>query len=99
MEIKHVSKVVRTGSIWLFAMILLTAGKVDAMGTLASSGSDRINGTITTDNPPPPPGPVPQTAGPQRSVAYFTQWSIYVRNYTVKDLDTSGAASKLTAIN
>ncbi len=105
MEIKYVSKVVRTGSMWLFVMILLTAGKVNAMGTLASLGSDRINGTITTDNPPTPgnpstpPKPVPQTTGPQRNVAYFTQWSIYVRNYTVKDLDTSGAASKLTAIN
>ncbi len=124
MKIKHVSKVVRTISIWLFVVVLLTAGKMDAnsggienskvksivppnpiMGTLTSPGPDRVNGTITTNNPPPPrnprtpPRPVFQAAGPQRSVAYFTQWGIYVRNYNVKDVDTSGAASKLTAIN
>src|SRR5439155_10648271 len=39
------------------------------------------------------------TASAQRKVAYFTQWGSRVRNYTVKDVDISGAASKLTAIN
>src|SRR5258708_9969973 len=38
-------------------------------------------------------------ASAQRKVAYFTQWGVRVHNYTVKDVDTSGAASKLTAIN
>src|SRR6266849_5715797 len=127
MKIKHVSKIVRTVSIWLFVMVLLTAGKIDAnsggiesskvksivppnqiMGTLTSPGPDRVNGTITTNNPPTPrnprnprtpPRPVFRAAGPLRSVAYFTQWGIYVRNYNVKDLDTSRVASKLTAIN
>ncbi|WP_214108916.1 glycoside hydrolase family 18 protein [Acrocarpospora catenulata] len=32
-------------------------------------------------------------------VAYFIQWGIYGRNYHVKDVDTSGAAAKLTHIN
>jgi chitinase len=40
--------------------------------------------------------PIPAS---QKNVAYFTQWGIYARNYTVKDLDISQAASKLTAIN
>lgn len=31
--------------------------------------------------------------------AYFTQWGIYGRNYHVKNIDTSGAAAKLTFIN
>ncbi|GFE80075.1 chitinase [Steroidobacter agaridevorans] len=31
--------------------------------------------------------------------AYFTQWGIYQRNYHVKNIDTSGAASRLTFIN
>ncbi|WP_020524412.1 glycoside hydrolase family 18 protein [Catelliglobosispora koreensis] len=34
-----------------------------------------------------------------RQVGYFTQWGIYGRNFHVKDLDTSGAAAKLTHIN
>jgi len=38
-------------------------------------------------------------ASAQRKVAYFTQWGIRVHNYAVKDVDISGAASKLTAIN
>ncbi len=31
--------------------------------------------------------------------AYFTQWSVYGRNYHVKNIDQSGAAAKLTFIN
>jgi len=91
MKMKRVSNVVRAGCFWLFIMVLLTAGS---------------NATIG-NNPPPPPKPhkpkvklvSPPKAGPQKDVAYFTQWGIYVRNYTVKDFDASGAASKLTAIN
>ena len=32
-------------------------------------------------------------------VGYFTQWGIYRRNFTVKNLETSGMAAKLTHIN
>ncbi|MFJ3900862.1 glycoside hydrolase family 18 protein [Streptomyces sp. NPDC090025] len=34
-----------------------------------------------------------------KRVGYFTQWGVYGRNFQVKDLDTSGAAAKLTHIN
>lgn len=34
-----------------------------------------------------------------KRVAYFIQWGVYGRNYHVKDLDTSGAAAKLTHVN
>jgi chitinase len=34
-----------------------------------------------------------------KRVAYFIQWGVYARNYHVKDMDTSGAAAKLTHIN
>ncbi|MEI7030664.1 glycoside hydrolase family 18 protein [Streptomyces pratensis] len=34
-----------------------------------------------------------------KSVGYFTQWGVYGRDFQVKDLDTSGAAAKLTHIN
>ncbi|MFI7109000.1 glycoside hydrolase family 18 protein [Nonomuraea sp. NPDC050227] len=34
-----------------------------------------------------------------KRVAYFIQWGVYGRNYHVKDVDTSGAAAKLTHLN
>ncbi|MEV7007866.1 glycoside hydrolase family 18 protein [Streptosporangium sp. NPDC051022] len=34
-----------------------------------------------------------------KRVAYFVQWGIYGRNYHLKDVETSGAAAKLTHIN
>ncbi|MGI5270026.1 glycoside hydrolase family 18 protein [Nonomuraea sp. CA-218870] len=34
-----------------------------------------------------------------KRVAYFIQWGVYGRDYHVKDVDTSGAAAKLTHIN
>ncbi|MBB4918333.1 glycoside hydrolase family 18 protein [Streptosporangium saharense] len=34
-----------------------------------------------------------------KRVAYFIQWGVYGRNYHVKDVETSGAAAKLTHIN
>ena len=43
----------------------------------------------------------PADAGDHRyvKVGYFTQWGIYGRNFPVKNLQTSGAAEKLTHIN
>ncbi|GAA1272722.1 hypothetical protein Psi02_05820 [Planotetraspora silvatica] len=48
-----------------------------------------------------PPAAQAQTGKNDRfkRVAYFIQWGIYARNYHVKDLETSGAAAKLTHIN
>jgi chitinase len=40
-----------------------------------------------------------QAAGPYVKVGYFTQWGIYRRNFLVKNVHTSGEASKLTHIN
>jgi chitinase len=34
-----------------------------------------------------------------KRVAYFIQWGVYGRNYHVKDMETSGAAAKLTHVN
>ncbi len=39
------------------------------------------------------------SAGGKQIVGYFAQWGIYQRNYFVKNIETSGAASKLTTIN
>ncbi|HLZ61524.1 MAG TPA: glycoside hydrolase family 18 protein [Ktedonosporobacter sp.] len=35
----------------------------------------------------------------KRNVSYFQQWAIYGRNYLVKNVDTDGAASKLTTLD
>ncbi|MYT42145.1 chitinase, partial [Streptomyces sp. SID5471] len=55
----------------------------------ASPASNAL--TVTTDD----------VAGPGKylKVGYFAQWGIYGRQYFVKNLDTSGAASKLDVIN
>lgn len=42
----------------------------------------------TPDEPSPAPAP--------KVVGYFTGWGVYARDFQVKDLDTSGAADKLT---
>ncbi|OSC73380.1 glycosyl hydrolase [Streptomyces sp. BF-3] len=34
-----------------------------------------------------------------KNIGYFTQWGVYGRDFQVKDLDTSGAAARLTHIN
>ncbi len=46
----------------------------------------------------PSPGGDPGAAG-KRVIGYFTQWGIYGRNYKVRDIDRSGAATQLTHIN
>jgi chitinase len=45
---------------------------------------------------PPPTGPPP--SGDHKVVGYFAQWGVYARNYHVKNIHTSGSASKLTHI-
>ncbi|MBO3083373.1 glycosyl hydrolase family 18 protein [Cellulomonas fengjieae] len=44
-----------------------------------------------TDTTPPPPGG-------KKLVGYFAEWGVYGRNYHVKNIETSGSASKLTHI-
>src|SRR5256714_5256574 len=42
----------------------------------------------------------PATSAPAgKVVGYFTEWGVYDRNYHVKNVETSGSASKLTHIN
>ncbi|HEV8248738.1 MAG TPA: hypothetical protein VGQ15_02080, partial [Gaiellaceae bacterium] len=48
-------------------------------------------------------GPSSSAAGARaetgRVVGYYIQWGIYGRGYTVKNVETSGSADKLTVIN
>ncbi|MFD7992529.1 glycoside hydrolase family 18 chitinase [Streptomyces mexicanus] len=57
------------------------------------SGSVAVRTTGGTTPPPPTDG------GSKVKLGYFTEWGIYGRNYNVKNLVTSGSASKITHIN
>ncbi|WP_255954271.1 glycoside hydrolase family 18 protein [Streptomyces odontomachi] len=46
----------------------------------------------------PDRAPAAVAAG-SRVVGYYTDWSVYQRNYRVKNIETSGSAAKLTHIN
>ncbi|MEV8090308.1 glycoside hydrolase family 18 chitinase [Streptomyces nigra] len=55
------------------------------------SGARAVRTTGGTTEPPPP--------GDKVKLGYFTEWGVYGRNYHVKNLVTSGSASKITHIN
>ncbi|SCL16192.1 chitinase family 18 [Micromonospora nigra] len=58
--------------------------------------------TTAPPTTPPPTTPPPTTTPPdpngKKVVGYFAQWGVYARNYHVKNIHTSGSASKLTHI-
>ncbi|MET8812109.1 glycoside hydrolase family 18 chitinase [Streptomyces sp. NPDC004549] len=56
------------------------------------SGSVAVHTTGGGTNPPP-------ATGDKVKLGYFTEWGIYGRNYNVKNIVTSGSASKITHIN
>jgi chitinase len=51
-----------------------------------------------TSQPPTsqPPTSQPPNPGAKKVVGYFVEWGVYQRNYHVKNIHTSGSASKLT---
>lgn len=54
-----------------------------------------------TPGPTPAPTPTPPSGGGgsgDKVVGYFTEWGVYGRNYTVKNIETSGSAAALTHI-
>ncbi|WP_328873856.1 glycoside hydrolase family 18 chitinase [Streptomyces sp. NBC_00287] len=55
------------------------------------SGSVAVRTTGGTTDPPP--------TGGKTNLGYFTEWGVYGRNYHVKNLVSSGSASKITHIN
>src|SRR5256714_5725526 len=65
---------------------LLVAGGIAAGATAASAGTSSAAA-------PAAPGASGKVVG------YYTEWGIYARNYHVKNVQTSGSASKLTHIN
>jgi chitinase len=59
-------------------------------------------GPTATPRPPTPtptgPTPTPPPSTGRKVIGYFVQWGVYGRNYHVKNIHTSGSASKLTHI-
>ncbi|MFD9894055.1 glycosyl hydrolase family 18 protein [Amycolatopsis sp. NPDC059027] len=55
--------------------------------------------TVPTTPTTPPTTTTPPDPGGLKNVGYFVQWGVYGRNYHVKNIETSGSASKLTHIN
>ncbi|OEJ94379.1 chitinase [Streptomyces thermolilacinus SPC6] len=81
----------------------LTAGtdysySVQARDTADQTGPASGSVAVRTTGGDQGPGPGP---GPSSTVkmGYFTNWGVYGRNYHVKNLVTSGTASKITHIN
>ncbi|MFJ2649712.1 glycosyl hydrolase family 18 protein [Streptomyces sp. NPDC087420] len=64
---------------------------IDQVGPVSGARAVRTTGG-TTD--PGTPG-----TGSKIKLGYFTEWGVYDRNYHVKNLVTSGSASKITHIN
>ena len=60
----------------------------DAAGNV-SGNSNQISVTTNSGN----------SGGGKKVLAYFVDWGIYQRNYHVKNIDTSGTASKIQYIN
>ncbi|MEV5279087.1 glycoside hydrolase family 18 chitinase [Streptomyces sp. NPDC051994] len=78
----------------------LTAGttytySVTARDTADQTGPSSGSVTVTTSGGGGGPGP----GGDKVRLGYFTDWGVYQRNYQVKNIVTSGSASKLTHIN
>jgi chitinase len=78
-------------------------GGATATPTPTSGGQTPTPTPTATSNPTATPTPTPTTTpnptGNKQVVGYFTQWGIYQRAYNVKNIETSGTASKLTALN
>ncbi|SHF11059.1 glycoside hydrolase family 18 chitinase [Streptoalloteichus hindustanus] len=65
---------------------------LDARGNQSALSTAVTARTQPSDDPGPGPGSY-------QKVGYFPQWGIYGRKFFIKDLDTNGAAKKLTHLN
>ncbi|MGK5628147.1 glycoside hydrolase family 18 protein [Streptomyces sp. URMC 123] len=80
----------------------LLAAVPAAAGSPAPQNAPAARGASTSQAAPAAPGapaaPAESAAG-GKVIGYFAQWGVYQRNYHVKNIATSGSASKLTHIN
>jgi chitinase len=78
------------GASWrLIGAAAITCGALLA-GTLAGSAALAAPGATTA---------AASATNGFRNVGYFAQWGVYGLNYKMKDLQTSGVAAELTALN
>lgn len=71
-----------------YSYTVVARDTVDQTGPASGAANVR-----TTGGDPPPP------TGSTVKLGYFTNWGVYGRNYHVKNIVTSGSASKITHIN
>ncbi|MFF9911610.1 glycosyl hydrolase family 18 protein [Streptomyces sp. NPDC013457] len=71
-----------------YSYTVVARDTVDQTGPASGAANVR-----TTGGDPPPP------TGSTVKLGYFTNWGVYGRNYHVKNIATSGSASKITHIN
>ncbi|GGY88143.1 glycoside hydrolase family 18 chitinase [Streptomyces poonensis] len=79
----------------------LTAGTDYSYSVQARDTADQtgpVSGAVAVRTTGGDTGPGPQP-GEKVNLGYFTEWGVYGRNYHVKNLVTSGSASKITHIN
>ncbi|GAA2035792.1 hypothetical protein GCM10009839_40750 [Catenulispora yoronensis] len=67
--------------------------------TKPSTSPSTSPSTTPSTSPSTSPSSPPPGSGGHLKIAYFDQWSIYSAGYSVKKVDTSGAAAKLDVIN
>ncbi|MER7956057.1 glycoside hydrolase family 18 chitinase [Streptomyces sp. NPDC096030] len=70
-----------------YSYTVVARDTIDQTGPASGAANVR-----TTGGDPPPPGSTVK-------LGYFTNWGVYGRNYHVKNIATSGSASKITHIN
>jgi len=76
-------------------------GTTGEWGVWVDNGACGTTPPTTTPPTTVPPTTTPPTTPPtggKKVVGYFTEWGVYGRNYHVKNIETSGSASKLTHI-
>ncbi|WP_327238528.1 glycoside hydrolase family 18 chitinase [Streptomyces sp. NBC_01317] len=64
---------------------------IDQVGPVSGARAVRTTGGSTDPGTPP--------TGSKIKLGYFTEWGVYDRNYHVKNIVSSGSASKITHIN
>ena len=76
-----------------------TTGPSPTATRTATRTPTRTAGPSPTATRTPTRTPTTQPPSGSKVVGYFVQWGVYARNYHVKNIVTSGSASKLTHIN
>jgi chitinase len=80
-------------------LLKLSRRTLIAVGAAAATLAAALVASPASAAPAAPAAPAQAEASVGKVVGYFTEWGVYQRNYQVKNIETSGSASKLTHIN